>query len=101
VQIIVESRGSADPQKYDILAEVYEHPSEIKDKRQYINVARYVVLPVATATSSFAKIYAKEGLTKQHITQIFFTTFLRTRKKRKILKHHTAYTQDCKRLVFR
>lgn len=94
VQIIVESRGSADPQKYDILAEVYEHPAEIKEKRQYINVARYVVLPVATATSSFAKVYSKEGLTKQHITQIFFHDIFADKEKEKTIKApYTVYTR--------
>src|SRR5688500_3977744 len=62
VQIIVESRGSADPLKYDILAEVYEQDVEIKKDREYVNVARYAILPVATAHSSFAKIYADKGL---------------------------------------
>lgn len=94
IQIIVESRGSTDPQKYDILAEVYEHPSEIKDKRQYINVGRYVVLPVATATSSFAKIYSKEGLTKQHIAQIFFHDIFADKEKEKTIKApYTVYTR--------
>lgn len=94
VQIIVEARGSADPLKYDILAEVYEHPSEIKDKRQYINVGRYAVLPVATASSSFAKVYAQEGLTKQHITQIFFHDIFADKEKEKTIKaSYTVYTR--------
>src|SRR5687767_9810369 len=37
VQIIIESRGSADPQ-YDILAEVYEQDEEIRKNREYLNV---------------------------------------------------------------
>lgn len=94
VQIVVESRGSADPQKYDILAEVYEHPAEIKEKRQYISVGRYAVLPVATATSSFAKVYGKEGLTKQHFTQIFFHDIFADKEKEKPIKApYTVYTR--------
>jgi phosphate transport system substrate-binding protein len=94
IQIIVESRGSADPQRYDILAEVYEHPSEIKDKRQYVNVGRYAVLPVATASSSFAHVYLKEGLTKQHIRQIFFHDIFADKEKEKTIRaSYTVYTR--------
>lgn len=94
VQIVVEWRGSADPQKYDVLAEVYEHPAEVKAKRQYITVGRYAVLPVATATSSFAKLYSTEGLTKQHITQIFFHDIFADKEKEKPIKApYTVYTR--------
>ena len=46
VQIIVEARGSADPQKYDILAEVYRHDDSFRKNRRYVNVGRYAILPV-------------------------------------------------------
>jgi len=72
VQIVVESRGSADPLKYDILAEVYEQDAEIRKSREYINVARYAVLPVATGKSAFAKTYSEKGLNTELINQIFF-----------------------------
>ncbi|HEY0655512.1 MAG TPA: hypothetical protein VGD65_20395 [Chryseosolibacter sp.] len=94
VQIIVESRGSSDPQRYDILAEVYEHPADIKEKRQYLHIGRYAVLPVATANSSFAKLYSREGLTKQHITQIFFHDLFADKEKEKPIKTpYTVYTR--------
>src|SRR5215218_1218476 len=35
VQIIIEARGSADPAKFDILAEVYQHEAEIRKTREY------------------------------------------------------------------
>jgi phosphate transport system substrate-binding protein len=94
VQIVVEARGSNDPQKYDILAEVYEHPAEIKDTRAYVVVGRYAVLPVATSTSSFAKIYSQEGLTKQHIVQLFFHDMFADKEKEKTIKApYTVYTR--------
>src|SRR5690242_5188828 len=55
VQIIVESRGSADPAKYDILAEVYQQDEQFRKNREYINIGRYAILPVATSGSAFAK----------------------------------------------
>lgn len=72
VQVIIEARGSSDPQQYDVLAEVYEHDDKTKQGREYIHVARYAILPVATANSQFAKIYATKGLDNKLIKQIFF-----------------------------
>src|SRR5690349_1903607 len=40
VQIIIESRGSTDPNKYDILAEVYPQEAETQKNREYLNVGR-------------------------------------------------------------
>jgi phosphate transport system substrate-binding protein len=94
VQIVVESRGSSDPQKYDILAEVYDQPADIKEKREYIYVGRYAVLPVATATSQFARYYSNEGLTKQLITQIFFHDIFADKEKEKPVKApYSVYTR--------
>ncbi|HEY0743485.1 MAG TPA: hypothetical protein VGD40_18585 [Chryseosolibacter sp.] len=94
VQIVVEARGSNDPQKYDILAELYEHPAEIRETRAYVNVGRYAVFPVANATSAFAKIYAEEGLTRQHINQIFFHDIFADKEKEKTIKApYTVYTR--------
>ena len=72
VQIIIESRGSADPHNYDVLAEVYPHPEEIQKKRHYIKVGRYAILPVATSNSPFARHYADKGVNKEKIVDIFF-----------------------------
>ncbi len=94
VQIVVEARGSNDPAKYDILAEVYEHPADIKEKRAYVTVGRYAVFPVATSNSSFARIYGEEGLTKQHIVQIFFHDIFADQEKQKEIKApYTVYTR--------
>jgi ABC-type phosphate transport system substrate-binding protein len=94
VQIIVESRGSADPLKFDILAEVYQHNEEIQKTREYINVGRYAVLPVATANSSFAKIYVDKGLNKDLIKQIFFHDIFADKEKQKPIKApFTPYTR--------
>lgn len=94
VQIVVEWRGSNDPQNYDILAEVYEHPAEVKNNRAYVTIGRYAVFPVANASSAFAKVYAQEGLTKQHITQIFFHDIFADKEKEKPIKApYTVYTR--------
>ena len=94
VQIIVESRGSADPLKYDILAEVYEQDEEIKKTREYINVGRYAILPVATASSSFAKAYLDKGLNTELINQIFFHDIFADQEKQKPIKApFTVYTR--------
>jgi ABC-type phosphate transport system substrate-binding protein len=94
IQIVVESRGSADPLKYDILAEVYEHEETIKKGREYLNVARYAILPVATSKSSFAKIYTDKGLTTELINQIFFHDIFADKEKQKPIKApFTVYTR--------
>ena len=93
VQIIVESRGSADPQA-DILAEVYEHDDEIKKDREYIDVARYAILPVANATSSFSKVYRDKGLNTDLINQIFFHDIFGDQENQKNIKApFTVYTR--------
>ncbi|MBA4145780.1 MAG: hypothetical protein C0523_08460 [Cytophaga sp.] len=94
VQVVVEYRGVTDPLKYDILAEVYEQEADIKKTREYINVARYAVLPVATSTSSFARIYKEKGLDTDQIKQIFFTNLFADKEKQKALEApFTVYTR--------
>jgi len=94
VQVIVESRGSADPLKYDILAEVYEQAEEIRNNREYIYVARYAILPVATANSSFAKTYTVKGLNADLINQIFFHDMFADQEKQKPIRSpYTTYTR--------
>jgi len=94
VQIIIESRGSADPLKFDILAEVYEQDAEIKKNREYVNIGRYAVLPVATRGSSFAKTYSDKGLTTELINQIFFHDIFADKEKQKSIKSpFTVYTR--------
>jgi phosphate transport system substrate-binding protein len=72
VQIIIEARGSTDPAKFQILAEVYPQEEAIKKNREYINVGRYAVLPVATSNSAFANYFSEKGLNEALIKQIFF-----------------------------
>ncbi len=94
VQIIVESRGSADPLKYDILAEVYDHAPELRAKREYIYIGRYAVLPVANSTSAFAEAYAQKGVTQSILKEIFFhDIFAADDKRSRIELPFTTYTR--------
>jgi phosphate transport system substrate-binding protein len=94
VQILIESRGSADPAKFDVLAEVYEQDAEVKKSREYINVGRYAILPVATENSAFAKIYAEKGLNTELINQLFFHDIFADKENQKNVKApFTVYTR--------
>jgi phosphate transport system substrate-binding protein len=94
VQIIIESRGSADPAKFDILAEVYEQEEDIRKNREYINIGRYAILPVANSNSAFAKTYADKGLNADQISQIFFHDIFADKEKQKEIKApYTVYTR--------
>ncbi len=94
VQIVVEARGSSDPLKYDILAEVYEQDESIKKGRDYVYVGRYAILPVATATSSFASIYGTKGLDAEAINLVFFHDIFSDQEKQKSIKApFTNYTR--------
>lgn len=94
VQILIESRGSADPAEFDILAEVYEQEDEVKRSREYINVGRYAMLPVATNTSAFAKIYTEKGLNTELIHQVFFHDIFANKEEQKEVKApFTVYTR--------
>jgi phosphate transport system substrate-binding protein len=93
VQIIIESRGSADPQS-DILVEAYEPDEAIKKTREYLYVARYAVLPVANSHSAFAKTYSVKGLTRGLINQLYFhDLFADPDKQIKIKELFTIYTR--------
>lgn len=72
VQVIIEARGSSDPAKYDVLAEVYPQEETIRQNREYINIGRYAILPVATSNSPFAKLFADKGLNEDRFKQVFF-----------------------------
>lgn len=94
VQIIIESRGATDPLKYEILAEVFEHDDKIKKDREYVNVGRYAVLPVANSQSSFAKNYSDKGLNTDVINRIFFHDIFSEKEKQKpIQAPFTVYTR--------
>lgn len=94
IQIIIESRGSSDPLQYDILAEVYEHDETVKKDRQYLYVARYAILPVATSSSEFARTYASKGINNHVLRQIFFhNIFADKNEAEKIKAPFTMYTR--------
>lgn len=93
VQIIIEARGSRDPLKYDILAEVYEPEGDIKEDREYLEVGRYAILPVANRASSFAAIYSDKGLNRDLIQQIFFHNIFQGNDSNPIRKPYTVYTR--------
>jgi phosphate transport system substrate-binding protein len=93
-QIIIESRGSNDPSKYDILIEVYDQDEATKKSRDYVYIARYAVLPVANSISAFAKVYSNKGLSKERINQLFFhDVFADKEHEEKINAPYTIYTR--------
>lgn len=91
VQLIIESRGTNDPSRYDILIEAYEPDEEAKKVRDYLYIARYAILPVANSQSAFAKIYSTKGLNKDLIKQLFFHDI--TADKKQIKTPFTVYTR--------
>ena len=94
VQIIIESRGTADPAKYDILIEAYDKDVELIKSREYVYVARYAILPVANANSAFAKTYSVKGVNNDLINQLYFhNIFADQDKKREIKEPYTIYTR--------
>jgi phosphate transport system substrate-binding protein len=94
VQIIIESRGSADPAKYDILIEAYDKDVELLQGREYVYIARYAVLPVANDKSEFAKTYADKGLNRELINQLYFHDIFADKEKQKEIKTpYTIYTR--------
>ena len=94
VQIIIESRGSSDPAKYDILIEAYDKDIELLKSREYVYIARYAVLPVANAKSDFAKTYADKGLNRDLINQLYFHDLFADKEKQQEIKSpFTIYTR--------
>jgi phosphate transport system substrate-binding protein len=94
VQIIIESRGSSDPSKVDVLVEVYEQEPAVADTREFVNVGRYAILPVATAQSQIAHLYGKKGFTRELIQQVYFhNIFADHEKQEEISTPYTVYTR--------
>jgi phosphate transport system substrate-binding protein len=94
VQIIIESRGSSDPAKYDILIEAYDKDIELLKSREYVYIARYAVLLVANAKSDFAKTYAGKGLNRELINQLYFHDIFADKEKQQEIKSpFTIYTR--------
>lgn len=94
VQVIIEARGANDPARYDILVEAYEPDTETKKKREYVNIGRYAILPVANSQSNFSKIYSAKGLNQSLIKQIFFHDIYAEKKEKLTVKEpFTVYTR--------
>lgn len=94
VQIIIESRGSSDPKQYDILADVYQQEEQIRNSREYLNVGRYAILPVATSKSEFATYFSNKGLTSALIKQIYFNDIFADKDKQENIEApFTNYTR--------
>ncbi|HTE30305.1 MAG TPA: hypothetical protein VK666_08020 [Chryseolinea sp.] len=94
VQIIIEARGSSDPTTYQILAEVYVPEEAVKKTREYINVGRYAILPVATSNSEFANHFVEKGLSEGVIKQIFFKDIYADKENQENIEApYTVYTR--------
>src|SRR5687767_2650468 len=70
--IVIETRTTTDPAKYDLLIEAYEPDAQTKEAREFLYLGRYTLLPVANANSAFASEFAEKGLTSDLIKQIYF-----------------------------
>jgi ABC-type phosphate transport system substrate-binding protein len=92
-EIIIDPRAATDPAKYDLLIEAYEQDQAVKDTRDYLYVARYALLPVSNASSRFASIYGKKGLTKNQIKQLYFHDLLAETDEDEIKIPVTVYTR--------
>lgn len=94
VQLVIEARASSDPAKYDLLIEAYEHPEEVRLTRDYVNVGRYAILPVANSNSVFARVYGEKGLNKDLINQLFFNNIFADKENQQQVKEpYTVYTR--------
>ena len=94
VTVQIEPRSTTDPSKYDLLIEAYELDAAARDSREFVNLARYALLPVANAQSAFARIYGEKGLTQPLIRQLYFNDITASKKDREEIKvPFTVYTR--------
>jgi ABC-type phosphate transport system substrate-binding protein len=94
VTVQIEPRSTTDPSKYDLLIEAYEPDGTLKDTREFVNIARYALLPVANAQSAFARIFSEKGLTQPLIRQLYFNDVTASKKDREEIKvPFTVYTR--------
>ena len=94
VQVVIETRTTTDPAKYDLLIEAYEPDAQTKESREYLYLGRYALLPVANANSAFASEFGEKGLTSDLIKQIYFNDIYADKKKQKEIKSpFTIYTR--------
>jgi len=94
VDVVVETRTTTDPAKYDLLIEAYEPDVAAKESREFLYVGRYALLPVANASSAFASEFGDKGLTQALIRQIYFNDIYADKKQQKEVKSaYTVYTR--------
>ncbi|MGC3946232.1 MAG: hypothetical protein QM762_17235 [Chryseolinea sp.] len=94
VNVVIETRTTTDPAKYDLLIEAYEQDAQTKEARDFLYIGRYALLPVANAQSAFAAEFGEKGLTKELIKQIYFNDIYADKKKQKEIKSSfTIYTR--------
>jgi phosphate transport system substrate-binding protein len=94
VDVVIESRTTTDPAKYDLLIEAYEQDESVKEGREYLYVARYSLLPFANANSEIAAKYEEKGFTKDLIKQIYFSDIYADKKdEKKVEANYTVYTR--------
>lgn len=92
--IVIETRTTTDPAKYDLLIEAYEPDAKTKESREYLYLGRYALLPVANANSAFASEFGEKGLTSDLIKQIYFNDIYADKKKQKAIESpFTIYTR--------
>ena len=92
--VVIETRTTTDPAKYDLLIEAYEPDGQAKDTREFLYLGRYALLPVANANSAFASEFGEKGLTTDLIKQIYFNDIYADKKKQKEIKSpFTIYTR--------
>lgn len=92
--IIIETRTTTDPAKYDLLIEAYEPDAQAKESREFLFIGRYALLPVANSRSAFAGEFGEKGLTNDLIKQIYFNDIYADKHKQKEIKSpYTIYTR--------
>jgi phosphate transport system substrate-binding protein len=94
VNLVIETRTTTDPAKYDLLIEAYEPEASVKESRDYLYIGRYALLPVANSQSAFAAEFGEKGLTNDLIKQVYFNDIYADKKKQKEIKSSfTIYTR--------
>lgn len=90
----IENKGAAEYSVADIIVHAQElDKTEIDKSRKYLTIARYAVLPVANAQSSFAAVYGERGLTREEIKQVFFFDPLSSGSKKPLKATFNVYTR--------
>lgn len=73
VKFRIENKGAAEFSDADLIIHGHElSKSEVDSKRQYVEIAKYAILPVTNARSPLVGLYAKKGLNHDQIKRIFF-----------------------------